>query len=93
MKTITKTINIYKISELDGNTQNKIINQYIDEIVETTDFENLNKNTNLYKAYKKSIQLKTPWFLGQFVWEYCQKQIIKDLKQDYYTIDGELVKS
>lgn len=51
-------INVYKYNELETSVQEKIVNDTIQFIIETTDFESLNKNTNLYKAYKKLTNYK-----------------------------------
>lgn len=64
MVEVEKKIKIYNFKELKEDIQNKIIENFIDMIINSTNFEELNKNTNLYKAYKKAEELKTPWFIG-----------------------------
>lgn len=89
MRTITKKINIYKFDELEEKTQNNIINIYIQDILYTTNIEKLNKNSNLYKAIKKANDMQTPWFTEQYVWDYCKKDILKELKKcEYYKNGG-----
>lgn len=84
MKVVTKKYNVYSFDELCEESKEKAINDYIDFLVQVTDFESLNKNSNMYKAYKKANEMRTPWFLGSYVWEYCQKQIMKELKGSQY---------
>lgn len=88
MRTITKEYKVYKFDELSEDAKNKIINEYIETIILTTDFSMLNKNTNLYQAFKESEKMQTPWFLGQYIWEYCEKQILKELKKHEYYENG-----
>ena len=90
MRTITKQINIYKFDELDENIQNKIITDYIDFILNTTDFEKINKNTNLYRAYKRCERMQTPWFIHQYVFDYCKRQILKVVKEYEYLQNGKM---
>ena len=90
MRTITKKENIYKFDELDETIQNKIIVEYIDFILNTTDMQKLNKNTNLYKAIKECEKMQTPWFIHQFVFDYCKKQILKVVKSYEYLANGKM---
>ena len=90
MRTITKQVNIYKFDELDEQTQNKVVADYIDFILNTTDFDKLNKNTNLYKAIKHCEKMQTPWFIHQYVFDYCKKQILKVVKSYEYLENGKM---
>lgn len=88
MREITEKV--YKFNELDENIKEKIINNYIEYLIDITDFETLHKNSNLYKAYKKSKELRTPWFIGQFVWDFCNKTILNNLKYEEFRKNGDL---
>lgn len=90
MRTITKQVNIYKFDELDEQTQNKVIENYITFLLNTTDVNTLNKNTNLYKAIKKCERMQTPWFIYQYVFNYCEKNILKIVKSYEYLANGEM---
>jgi hypothetical protein len=90
MRTITKNIKLVGFNELPKDRQDLVINDYINELVETTDFSKLDKHTNLYKAYNKCEELLTPWFIGQYVYEYCEKAIIKELKKYEYLESGAI---
>lgn len=80
-----------KFKELSDKVQKSLIDDYINWIVESVDFEELNHNTNLYKAYKKSEDMRTPWFIGSYIWEYCENQIIKELSKYKYDENGEIL--
>ena len=48
----------------------------------------LNKNTNLYKAVRKAEEMQTVWFTKDYVWEYCEKEILKNVKKFEYYENG-----
>ena len=83
-------INIYKFKELKEEIQEKVICNYIDELIATTDFEEISKNSNMYKAYKKAEKMQTPWFIGQYIWQFCEDRILKDLNKLEFEKDGEI---
>lgn len=88
MEETKREIELFKFKELNKDVQESVINSTIDRLIETTDFSKLNHNSNMYKAYKRSVNLKTPWFLGQFIWEYCEKAVRKMLNEFYYDTYG-----
>ena len=90
MKTIETTITVYKFNELSEKAQKKAVGDYIEFIINTTDFDKLNKKTNLYKAFAECEKMKTPWFIGQYIWMYCQTQIKKELEKSTYFYNGEI---
>ena len=90
MRKITKEYTIYEYNELSKNSQEKAIYNYIVELVSDVDFATLKKNSNLYKAIKKAEDMRTPWFTNQYVWEYCQKSILENLKKGEYYEDGSV---
>mgnify|MGYP004500230841 CR=1 FL=1 len=83
-------INIYKFKELEEEAKEKVIEEYIEFLIATTDFEKINKNSNLYKAYKKSTEMLTPWFLGSYIYDFCKKQIMQDINTQKYYENGEI---
>lgn len=87
---ITKKIKVYDFKELKEDIKEKVINEFINMIIEMTNFEELNKNSNLYKAYKECKELQTPWFLGSYIWEYDGKNILKMCKSYNYLENGEI---
>lgn len=89
MRIVNKNINVYKFKELEEDIQNKIINEEIDFMLDTIDYENISKNSNLYRAIKKCEDMKTPWFIEQYVWDYCQKDILKRLNKYEYEENGK----
>ncbi len=86
----TVEIKIYKYDELSGNAQDRVLNDIVNEIIVFTDFEKLNKNTKLYKAYKKCKDLQTDWFLGEYIWNDCQDLVLSRAKANEYYKNGEI---
>lgn len=87
---ITKKIKVYDFKELKEDIKERVIDEFINTIIKMTNFEELNKNSNLYKAYKKCKELQTPWFLGSYIWEYDEKNILKMCKSYNYLENGEI---
>ena len=90
MKKIVKEFNIYKFNELKEESKDKVINNFIEELVEFTDFSKISKNSNLYKAYKQCEDLQTPWFIGNYIYDYCKKDILKKAKKYMYYENGNI---
>ena len=91
METITKKINIYKYDELDEEAKQKAIYCYIDFLAYSIeDITKLSKNSNLYKAVKMAEDMHTPWFTYNYIYDYCEKQILREVKKHKYYEDGGL---
>ena len=80
---------VYKFRELSETAKEKAIYEYIHSLISMTNFENLHKNSAMYRAYNKTMENKTPWFLDEYIWKYCEKQILSDLKQYEYYENGD----
>ena len=89
----TKIVELIEFNELSDEVQESIIDDTIRYIIDTTNFEKLNKNTKLYKAYKDCEKNKTPWFLGQYIWEYCKKMVLKECRRWSYSEDGSIAEA
>lgn len=90
MKKVVREFKVFSFNELSKDSQEKAISDYIDFMVQTTDFESISKNSNLYKAYKKANEMQTIWFLGSYIWDMCEGQIMKELKNDYFLENGKV---
>lgn len=75
---------------MEKDIQEKVIRETIDFIIQVTNFENLDKHSNLYKAYKKANDLQTICFLGSYIWEMAESYVLDITKQNWYFKDGEL---
>ena len=88
-----KTINIklMEFKALPKASQETAINDVIQTIIDTTDFEHLNKNSNLWKAYRDCKKMQTPWFLAEYIWDYCKKMILKECRRWLYSADASMM--
>lgn len=84
-----KTVELVEFKKLNNDIKTEIIDMWIDDIIETTDFSHVNHNSNLWKAYKECQRLQTPWFLGSYIWEKCERMVLKICRQFLYTVDGK----
>ena len=42
----------YKFRELSETAKEKVINEYVQNLIDMTDFKSLHKSNGMYKAYK-----------------------------------------
>lgn len=90
MKIVTKEYEVYKYNELTDNGKNKAMSDYIESLIEIMPFEDLSHDSNFYKAYKECNRMGTPWFIGEYIYEYCKDELEKDLSDCDFLVDGEL---
>ena len=85
------TLNRYSFKELDDKAKDKAINEHIDFLIETVNVEELDKEDGLYKAIKEAEDMRTPWFVGAYIWDYCKEDILKELEEmgEVFNIKGE----
>jgi hypothetical protein len=91
MKTITETFDVFTYDELCKTAQDAVVNQIIQDWIECPDcipdFEEVASQYD--KACQKSEEMRTPWFLGEYIWEYCHDFVISEAKQSYYLASGK----
>lgn len=88
-------ISIFKFNELEEDIQESVIDSAIQFIIDTMDLEKLKnkKDSGLYKAWKKAEDMRTPWFLGSFIWEYAEKEVLELCRGNEYLKDGTVFNS
>lgn len=87
-------INIFKFDELEEGIKEHIIDNIVSFIIDTMDVEKeKKKKSNLYKAWKKSEDMQTPWFLGSYIWEYAEKEVLELCRGNEYLKDGTVFNS
>ena len=87
MRTITIQKEVYKYNELPKDTQEKIINNYIEFLLDCDGWE---EDSFINKAIVKADEMQTPWFVGSYVWEYGEAQVLNDVSEVEYFFDGSV---
>lgn len=79
---------LYKYNELSEEAKNKAMNDRIILWIETIPVDSVSHNSNYYKAYKESERMRTPWFFGSYIYDFCKKQLEKELRSLEFLVDG-----
>ena len=89
MKTINKKIKLFSFDELSEKAKEKVIAETINFYLEIIPYEDM--SGAMKRACDKAEEMKTPWFAGEYVNEYCREEIIQELRDsgESYTKDGE----
>lgn len=87
MRTVTQSINVYEFDELEGTAQERAVNDYIKYIME--DYSDDVLTDNMKRAVDKAEQMQTPWFVGEYIWEYAKEEVLELCRQYEYTENGK----
>lgn len=85
---------VYNYNELSDEAKQKSLNNLIDWKIEMfnmyygTDY--ISEENNIYKAYKKTVEMDTPWFFGSYIYEYCKEELEEELNMYEYFEDGTI---
>ena len=88
MKTITKMIEVYEFNELSESAKMEVINEHINFLLEALPYEDM--TDDMKKAIDKAEHMRTPWFLGSYVYEYCYAEIMEGLGEYKFLSDGDI---
>jgi len=86
----THKIKTYEFDELSDEAQDKAIWDHIEFLLDCVDYEH--GSDNYKKAIMEADRMKTPWFTGSYVYEYCKDEIIEEIKAGDYEFykDGSM---
>lgn len=86
------TINGYSFNELSEDAKKRAINDHIEFWCECRGYDSENKG-NFEKAVDEAERMRTPWFVGSYIAEYCMDEIIEELEINGYVfdIDGDII--
>lgn len=89
-KKVTRNYEVYTFDELSPEAQGKAIGDQIAFELEVTPYEEMSES--MKKAVDKAEKMQTPWFTGEYVWDYCKDEIIENIKLNEYefTKDGKI---
>jgi len=88
MKTVIKTTEVYEFTELNKDAKMRAINNHINFLLETLPYDEM--VINMQKACDKAEHMKTPWFVGSYVYEYCLAEIMEELEEYEFLADGNI---
>ena len=91
MRIKTTEMKVYTFDELTDKAKQKAINDYVNFLLETQNYETA--SDNFKKAIDKAEAMQTPWFAGSYIFEYCREEILDDIKENNYEFEeaGNLV--
>lgn len=90
MRIVTKNYEVYKFNELNAEAKRKAIEDRINLWIETINIDEISKDSNLYKAYEESERMRTPWFIGSYIYEYCKEELEEELTDYEFLTDGQI---
>jgi phosphodiesterase/alkaline phosphatase D-like protein len=91
MKTVTKTYKVYKFDELSDKAQTRAIIDEVNHFANTIDWSCEEYIPDyVQKAIDKSEEMKTPWFFGDYIYEYGKDMIALQLEDYEFYESGEI---
>ena len=100
MRTVTIEKQVFKYAELNEEAQEVVQNDTCTFFVEILCQQALDKKEakeklddfekRLVKAYKKSEEMRTPWFIGEYIVEYCEAEILEVCNDYEYDENGNI---
>ena len=96
----------YELEDLDEQAKQKVLGNHIQFWLETREYRKKYKG-NYERAIDKAEEMRTPWFVHEYILEYCEKELIREIKSNkylfnehgdmlpiqYYTKDNKVVKT
>lgn len=92
MITVTETKELYTYSELTVPAQFTAINQLVNAWIDMPPLVPEDAQEAYDKAGRDAERMQTPWFFGEYIYDYCREQIMRELNEGYFTKDGEFYK-
>ncbi|MFW6016175.1 MAG: hypothetical protein ACOCRK_07025 [bacterium] len=82
----------YEFDDLSKEIQDKVISEHINFWMEVREYNKKNPG-NFEKAIDKANEIKTPWFTGSYIYDYCKEEIIEEIKINNYLFNkkGEIL--
>lgn len=80
-----------KYRELSKEAKEKAICDRIELWIDTIPIDKVSHHSNYYRAYKESERMRTPWFFGEYIYEYCKNQLEKELRGLEFSEDGTVI--
>lgn len=93
MKTIIETKIAYSYNELSQTAKQNAVNNAINDMIEYEMSDHYENWPEFKKAIDKADQMKTPWFYGSYIWDYCKGSIVADLEDrgEIFNVEGDWI--
>lgn len=81
----------YSYDELSKEAKERVINDTIKFWIETREYDKENKG-NFEKAVDKAEEMRTSWFTGEYIYEYCLNELENEVRINRYLFNekGEM---
>ena len=79
--------NVYDYDELSEDAKNRAVNDLINFWMNFIQYEKA--WPKLKKAFDKAEAMRTPWFTGAYVWDYCKEEVLAELRGLEFLKTGE----
>ncbi len=76
-------ITAYEFDDLNEEAKRKVLVSQVEFWLETRKYKTKYKG-NYERAVDKAEEMRTPWFTGEYVLEYCEKELIREIKANKY---------
>lgn len=80
-------VEVFEFDELSETARWRAINGAIQFMLEMPD-ENFSVEFRM--ACSKAESLRTPWFMGEYVWDFCKEEVISLCREYDYTSNGHI---
>lgn len=88
MKQVTKVYDVYDFDELSQDAKDYAIGEQMKFLIEGYEYEML--SPVMKKAVDEAERMRTPWFVGRYIWEYCKDGILEECRSFDYLKDGRI---
>ncbi len=81
-------IPIYQFDELSEDAKNRAVQDEITAMLEMYTDPEEDGSEQFWRAVEECERLGTPWFIADAIWEYCQDEILEQVRQLEFYEDG-----
>ena len=90
MKTINISYQVYSFDELPKKSQDMAVSEFIDFLMDTTDYDDPLAPDGYKKAIDYANRLQTPWFTGAYIFDYCKDYVLDSCREYDYLLNGSV---
>lgn len=87
MRKVTVEYEVYPFAELGEDAQNRAVNHAIAGFMEL-ELDDL--SDNMKRAVVDAEAMRTPWFTGEYIWDYAEAEVLDYVKELEYLKNGTI---